>query len=232
MKRSKINAEIRHMEKMAKAHGFELPPFCKWTPEDWKTKGPEYDEIRDNKLGWDITDYGLGKFDELGFSLITIRNGNQKMEKYAKTYAEKLLLVKEGQVAPMHFHWKKMEDIINRGGGNVLITVYHSTEDGELKDTDVTVHCDGREFTVPAGTKVKLMPGESITIPPYLYHDFHVEEGSGDVLLGEVSMCNDDEADNRFYEDMGRFPEIEEDEEPYRLLCGEYPKAAPVIGEG
>lgn len=76
------------------------------------------------------------------------------------------------------------------------------------------------------------MPGESITIPPYLYHDFHVEEGSGDVLLGEVSMCNDDEADNRFYEDMGRFPEIEEDEEPYRLLCGEYPKAAPVIGEG
>lgn len=217
---------------MAKAHGVELPPFCKWTPKEWKNKGPEYDEIRDNKLGWDITDYGLGKFDELGFSLITIRNGNQKMEKYAKTYAEKLLLVKEGQVAPMHFHWKKMEDIINRGGGNVLITVYHSAEDGELKDTDVTVHCDGREFTVPAGTKVKLMPGESITIPPYLYHDFHVEEGSGDVLLGEVSMCNDDEADNRFYEDMGRFPEIEEDEEPYRLLCGEYPKAAPVMGKG
>ena len=100
MKRSKINAEIRHMEEMIKAHGFELPPFCKWTASDWKTKGAEYDEIRDNMLGWDITDYGLGKFDGVGFSLITIRNGNLKMDKYMKTYAEKLLLVKEGQMAP------------------------------------------------------------------------------------------------------------------------------------
>ena len=43
-------------------------------------------------------------------------------------------------MAPMHFHWNKMEDIINRGGGNVLITVYNSTEDGQFADTDVTVH--------------------------------------------------------------------------------------------
>ena len=127
MKRSKINAEIRHMEEMIRAHGFEIPPFCKWSADEWKTKGAEYDEIRDNMLGWDITDYGLGRFDEIGFSLITIRNGNLKMDQYTKTYAEKLLLVKEGQMAPMHFHWKKMEDIINRGGGNVLITVYNST---------------------------------------------------------------------------------------------------------
>ena len=152
MKRSKINAEIRHMEEMIKAHGFEIPPFCKWTAKDWESKGAQYDEIRDNMLGWDITDYGLGKFDEVGFSLITIRNGNLKMDKYTKTYAEKLLLVKEGQMAPMHFHWNKMEDIINRGGGNVLITVYNSTKDGEFADTDVTVNCDGREFTVPMST--------------------------------------------------------------------------------
>ena len=36
-------------------------------------------------------------------------------------------------------------------------------------------------------------------------------------------MCNDDANDNRFYEELGRFPKIEEDEEPYRLLCNEYP---------
>ena len=54
-------------------------------------------------LGWDITDYGLGKFDEVGFSLITLRNGNLKNDKYTKTYAEKLLYIKEGQMAPMHF---------------------------------------------------------------------------------------------------------------------------------
>ena len=78
---------------------------------------------------------------------------------------------------------------------------------------------------VPAGTQVRLTPGESISIYPYMYHDFEVEEGSGPVLLGEVSQCNDDNVDNRFYEKMGRFPKIEEDEAPYRLLCNEYPEA-------
>ena len=84
---------------------------------------------------------------------------------------------------------------------------------------------DGRTYYVPAGTAIRLTPGESITIYPYMYHDFNVEPGTGDVLLGEVSMCNDDNTDNRFYEPIGRFPAIEEDEEPYRLLCNEYPAA-------
>ena len=38
-------------------------------------------------------------------------------------------------------------------------------------------------------------------------------------------MCNDDNTDNRFEEAQGRFPTIEEDEAPYRLLCTEYPPA-------
>ncbi len=134
-------------------------------------------------------------------------------------------MVRDGQYAPMHFHFYKMEDIINRGGGNILITVYNSTEDGEFADTDVRVTKDGRTFYVPAGTAIKLEPGESTTIYQYMYHDFNVEAGTGAVLLGEVSMCNDDNADNRFYEPIGRFPEVEEDVPPYRLLCTEYPKA-------
>lgn len=226
MKRSEINAALKEMELMVQKCGFQLPPFCGFTPEDWKTLGHEYDEIRDNLLGWDITDYGLGRFEQVGFSLITLRNGNvNKPDKYPKTYAEKLLYIKEGQMAPMHFHWSKMEDIINRGGGNVLIRVYNSTESGEFAGTDVTVHCDGRAMTVPAGTQVRLRPGESMTVYQYMYHDFELEPGTGPVLLGEVSMCNDDENDNRFYEPIGRFPTIEEDEPPYRLLCTEYPKA-------
>lgn len=225
MKRSEINQALKKMEQMIQKCGFALPPFCNFTPEEWKEKGHEYDEIRDNMLGWDITDYGLGDFQKVGFSLITLRNGNTHMEKYTKTYAEKLLYLDEGQSATMHFHWTKMEDIINRGGGNVLIRVYNSKEDGSFDDTDVTIHSDGREYTVSAGTQVRLTPGESITVYPYMYHDFEVEKGSGEVLLGEVSMCNDDNTDNRFYEPMGRFPKIEEDEPPYRLLCNEYPPA-------
>ena len=178
-------------------------------------------------LGWDITDYGKGDFDHFGFSLVTIRNGNRAMaEKYPKVYAEKLLYLKEGQYAPNHFHWYKTEDIINRGGGNVLIRVYNSLPDEEIDyQSDVTVHTDGRTYTVHAGTQIRLPPGESIHIQQRLYHDFTVEPGSGPVLLGEVSQCNDDHTDNRFHPPVGRFPSIEEDEPPYRLLCNEYPAA-------
>ena len=227
MKRSEINAALKEMEQMIRDYRFSLPDFCGFTPEDWAHKGHEYDEVRDNMLGWDITDYGLGRFDEVGFSLITLRNGNHAMpERYPKTYAEKLLYIKDGQYSPMHFHWSKMEDIINRGGGNVLIRVYNALPDEEIdRESPVTVHLDGCERVVPAGTQVRLTPGQSISITPYLYHDFEVEKRSGPVLLGEVSQCNDDAHDNRFNPPVGRFPAIEEDELPYRLLCTEYPAA-------
>ena len=227
MKRSEVNRALREMEEMCQKYCCYLPPFCSFTPEQWKTLGHEYNEIRECMLGWDITDYGLGEFDRVGFSLITIRNGNRILSgKYPKVYAEKLLYLKEGQYAPNHFHWYKTEDIINRGGGNVLIRVYNSLPNEEIDlISDVTVYTDGRKDTVPAGTQIRLTPGESIYIPQRLYHDFSVEEGSGAVLLGEVSQCNDDNSDNRFCPPVGRFPEIEEDEPPYRLLCNEYPAA-------
>ena len=227
MKRSKINEALKELEAMCEKHCCYLPPFCHMTPQDWETAGHEYDEVRDCMLGWDITDYGKGDFDKFGFSLITIRNGNRNMaDKYPKVYAEKLLYLKEGQYAPNHFHWFKTEDIINRGGGNCLIRVYNSLPNEEMYyESPVTVHLDGRQVVVPAGTQVRLKPGESIYIPQYLYHDFEVEQGTGAVLLGEVSQCNDDNTDNRFLPPVGRFPAIEEDEPPYRLLCNEYPKA-------
>ena len=227
MKRSQINAALKEMEAMIRSYRISLPDFCGFTPEDWRDKGHEYDEIRDNMLGWDITDYGLGKFDEVGFSLITLRNGNPNRKgRYPKLYAEKLLYLKEGQYAPMHFHWSKMEDIINRAGGGVFVRVYNSNGDESIdRESPVTVHVDGKESVVPAGTQVLLRPGQSITIMPRMYHDFTVESGGGPVLLGEVSQCNDDNIDNRFEPPVGRFPTIEEDEPPYRLLCNEYPAA-------
>lgn len=225
MKRSEINAVIKRFEKLLEEHRFELPPFCKWTPEEWQTKGHEYDEIRDNLLGWDVTDYGMGDFSHLGLALITIRNGNVHNPKYTKTYAEKIIMCDSGQVSPMHFHWHKMEDIINRGGNDIHFTLYNATEDEQLADTPVKIFSDGRCYTVPAGETVVLKPGQSLSLYPYYYHEFVIPEG-GPVLIGEVSMCNDDNTDNRFLNPLGRFPTIEEDEPPYRLLCNEYPKAA------
>lgn len=227
MKRSEINKALKELESMIKEYRYFLPKFCDFTPEEWKTKGHEWDEVRDNMLGWDITDFGQGNFDKVGFSLITIRNGNQKRQKeYPKPYAEKFLYLREGQYALNHFHWYKMEDIINRGGGNLLIRVYNSHADESIDyEGDVTIHVDGEKRVVPAGTQVKLEPGMSLTITQRLYHDFEVEPGTGAVLIGEVSQCNDDNTDNRFNPPAGRFPTIEEDEPPYRLLCNEYPPA-------
>lgn len=225
MKRSEINAAIRAMEALTEKLGFSLPPFCRYAPEQWPGLGPEYDEIRTNRLGWDITDYGSGDFDRTGFALITLRNGHPRDPRYAKPYAEKLLMLKEGQYSPMHFHWNKQEDIINRGGGDLVITLYASDENGELAMAPFTVSLDGVARRLKGGDRVTLTPGESITITPGLYHDFQVEKGSGAVLIGEVSMVNDDANDNRFRDPVGRFPKIEEDEPPYRLLCTEYPAA-------
>ncbi len=227
MKRSEINAALRELEAMCQKYHCYLPPFCHFTPEEWKKKGHGYDEVRDCMLGWDITDYGSGDFAHTGFSLITIRNGNrQKADRYPKVYAEKLLYLREGQYALNHFHWYKTEDIINRGGGNVLIRVYNSLPNEEIDyESDVLVQTDGFRRYVPAGTQICLKPGESIYIRQRMYHDFSVEPGTGPVLLGEVSQCNDDNTDNRFNPPAGRFPAVEEDEPPYRLLCNEYPPA-------
>ena len=124
MKQSEINRALQGIEAAREHDQIKLPPVCDLAPEEGREKGHEYDEIRDNMLGWDITDYGQGDFDKVGFSLITLRNGNLKMQdRYAKTYAEKLIYLKEGQYSPNHFHWNKMEDIINRCGGTLLIRV-------------------------------------------------------------------------------------------------------------
>ncbi|MBI3922642.1 MAG: D-lyxose/D-mannose family sugar isomerase, partial [Armatimonadetes bacterium] len=121
MKRSEINQLLREATEFLGHHWFQLPPFAFWTPAEWQLKGHECDEIRENMLGWDVTDFGQGNFEKVGLLVFTIRNGNATNPRYTKSYAEKLLVVRENQVTPMHFHWSKMEDIINRGGGNLMV---------------------------------------------------------------------------------------------------------------
>ena len=223
MKRSEINRYVREALDFLAEHRFALPEWATWTPAMWADCGNACREIRDNALGWDVTDFGKGDFAREGLTLFTLRNGNPPHDR--KPYCEKIMVVREGQATPMHFHWHKMEDIINRGGNDIHFTLYNATEDEQLADTPVKIFSDGRCYTVPAGETVVLKPGQSLSLYPYYYHEFVIPEG-GPVLIGEVSMCNDDNTDNRFLNPLGRFPTIEEDEPPYRLLCNEYPKAA------
>ena len=223
MKRSQINSIMRAADKFIRQCGFYLPPFAYWTEEDWETMRPQAEEIINNGLGWDITDFGLGNFDEFGLFLFTVRNGAPENweKRQGKLYAEKIMIVESEQITPMHFHWKKMEDIINRGGGNLVIQLYGSQPDETMDlESEITVSTDGVQRTLPAGGTVTLTPGESITLEPYCYHKFWAEGGR--VLVGEVSLVNDDHHDNRFAKPVGRFPEIEEDEPPLYLLVSDY----------
>ena len=222
MKRSEINQYLREFQAELDKISFKLPPFCAIKAEEWADLGHEYDEIRNRMLGWDVTDFGSGDFLKVGLQLVCIRNG-EFGNPDSKTYAEKIMMVRDGQVTPMHFHWNKMEDIINRGGADLLVKVYMADENEELSKEDVPVTMDGITRMVPAGSIVRVKPGESITMQRYLYHSFWADGGVA--IVGEVSMCNDDEHDNRFYEPCGRFAAIEEDEAPTYLLCNEYPKA-------
>jgi D-lyxose ketol-isomerase len=222
VKRSEINHILQAADEFIRSCGFYLPSFAYWTPQEWQQKGPEVSEIVENYLGWDITDFGLGNFYNDGLFLFTIRNGSPAnlARRSGKLYAEKIMAVEDRQMTPLHFHWSKMEDIINRGGGRLLLRLYNATPDEGLDETNpVQVSMDGVRHTLQAGEVVELAPGESITLPPYCYHEFW---GQGRVLIGEVSLVNDDQRDNRFYRPVGRFPTIEEDAAPLYLLVGDY----------
>lgn len=220
MNRSQINRIQSEAKKFMEEMNFRLPVWAYWHPADWPSDKSNITEIIDNQLGWDITDFGSGDFGLRGLFLFTIRNGNPAYD--AKPYAEKIMIVGEGQETPMHYHWSKMEDIINRGGGNLVLELYNSTPEGSLADTEIDVKIDGLLKRFKPGEKVILRPGESICLTQGLYHRFYGQPGKGRVLVGEVSMVNNDSNDNYFLEKVGRFPTIMEDEDPLHLLVSDY----------
>ena len=222
MKRSEINQIMRNAEKFLASRQFVLPEWAAWSVDDWKAHQGQVDYITERMLGWDITDFGSGDFLHRGLFLFTLRNGKYGVDK--QPYAETIMIVQEEQETPMHFHWSKMEDIINRGGGNLVIELYNADKDEQMASTPVHFRIDGIEHVIEPGGRVILHPGQSICMEQYLYHRFYGEKGSGTVMVGEVSQCNDDTSDNRFFEPVGRFPEIDEDEAPLHLLCSDYDK--------
>ncbi|MGR3660583.1 MAG: D-lyxose/D-mannose family sugar isomerase [Paracoccaceae bacterium] len=226
MRRSIVNEIIRESDKFIRSFGYILPPFAYWAPEKLLDQTKNNDPmIRDHMMGWDITDYGQGKFQDLGLFLFTVRNGNQANVKngMGMLYAEKIMIAGENQISPMHRHNLKTEDIINKGGATLTLELFKAAEDGSVdENAAVRVRTDGRIREMAAGDKLKLSPGESVTLEPDTWHAFWGE--SGPVLIGEVSNVNDDRTDNVFWESIGRFSDIEEDEAPLHLLVSDYDK--------
>jgi len=46
------------------------------------------------------------------------------------------------------FHWTKTKDIINRGGGKLIVQLCNTSEEEALAEPDVTVRTDGIARTV------------------------------------------------------------------------------------
>jgi D-lyxose ketol-isomerase len=223
MKRSRINEILREGDAFIRSFGYIMPPFAYWSPQELRERRPA--GIVDARLGWDITDYGLEKFDELGLFLFTVRNGRAEdlTRGTGMLYAEKIMISRKDQLSPMHRHIVKAEDIINRGGGKLVLELFMSNPDGSVDDkAEVSVPTDGVIRKMPAGSLLKLDPGESVTLMPGVWHAFWGE--GGDVLIGEVSTVNDDLTDNIFNQKIGRFSNIEEDEAPLHLLVSDYDK--------
>ncbi|MGV6812665.1 MAG: D-lyxose/D-mannose family sugar isomerase [Brevirhabdus sp.] len=221
MKRSNVNQILREGDAFIRSFGYVMPPFAYLGPEALRAKSDS--AIFANRLGWDITDYGAGKFDEMGLFLFTVRNGDvaDLARGRGMLYAEKIMISRQNQLSPMHRHDLKAEDIINRGGGKLVLELFAPQEDGSIdRVSDVVVPVDGELRTVQAGGLLKLDPGESVTLMPGVWHAFWAEEG--DCLIGEVSTVNDDLTDNIFEMPIGRFAEIEEDEAPLHLLVSDY----------
>ena len=223
MKRSEINSIMAQADDMIRSHGLVLPSFAYWTPAEFKARKDDASALISARCGWDITDYGAGRFDEMGLFLFTLRNGRlaDLQRGGGMCYAEKLLISRQDQLSPMHTHVIKAEDIINRGGADLAIELYGSDAQGGFDpDAGGIVRTDGIDRPYRAGEVLILKPGESVTLMPGDWHAFWGE--GGDVLIGEVSTVNDDLTDNIFREPIGRFSQIEDDVAPRHLLVSDY----------
>jgi len=157
---------------------------------------------------WDVTDFGLGDWRRHGLVLLNLATEPE--------YCEKLMYAQAGMVTPCHCHRVKKEDIICRCG-ELSVRAWPA----------LPADCEGRPFPllvngasrpVAAGEPIRLRAGERVTLPPGVYHEF--VPTSDECILGEVSTANDDQHDNFFLDtNVGRFPEVVEDERPaWRLV--------------
>ncbi len=223
MKRSAINAIMRESEAFMRSFGLILPPFSRWSPGELQARKGEIDGITGVSLGWDITDFGLGDFEKTGLFLFTVRNGRfaDLQRGRGMLYAEKAMIARKDQLTPMHRHLLKAEDIINRGGGTLVVELFGDTEGQCDRSKGTRVATDGIWRDLAPGHKLKLAAGESVTLMPGDWHAFWGE--GADVFVAEVSTVNDDNTDNIFEDPaVTRFSGIDEDEAPLHLLVPDY----------
>lgn len=226
MRRSEINNLLDEGIAFLNSRSVPLPPQAYWSLQDWHENRDNAVELHKRGIGWDLTDFGSGKYGSIGLLCYTLSNGilDSDGQPFDQVYSNKLLIVAEKQITPLHHHRSKTEDIINLGGGSLQIKVFNVSENERLdEESPVKIFRNGMGMTCEPGTTITLQPGERIRLDPVHFHEFWGQPGQGKVLVEEVSSVNDDRTDNIFLGEFGRFPEIIEDERPKYLLCTELP---------
>jgi D-lyxose ketol-isomerase len=217
MKRSFIDARIDRMLRLCEYHGVVLPPFAMWGRADYEANADVASLIAARGLGWNVVEFKPGAFETDGLTLFTLRMGDwRELEtKRGRLYAEKAILCEDGQRAPHHYHVVKTEDVVNRGGARFVVELFKVDRNGAPTTERFRALKDVTVIDLGPGDQVRLEPGESLTLEPYVAHAFWAEGGAA--IAGEVSLANDDRTDNYFVPPLEPFQPIEEDE-PARFV--------------
>jgi len=231
VKRSEINATLLLARDFFEAYRFKLPKWAAWSPVNWDYSGEEMQAIKDCQLGWDVTDFAQGNFSEQGMTSFMLRNGAPSLEpppdhapqEAKRHYSEKIMLVQLHQTLPLLALKHRTQDLINRGGGDLVVQVYLSTTEYELDEKKrVPLQVNGIAYNVKAGGIVRLVSGDGLTLQPATYYKYWAEKAS--CIVGAISTTCDETNDYLFFDpNCQRFPSIEPDESPLHLLHYEYP---------
>lgn len=211
MLRSFIDGAIDDAIAVCRRHGYALPPFAGWSPAEAVRRPDALMAMHAGGLGWNVVEFGSGAFESRGLVVFTSRMGPAAdlQSGGGRLYAEKILVARDGQVTPHHYHAVKTEDIINRGGARFVLELYAVDRQGRPTDQPMRVRKDVEVIDVAPHGRVVLEPGESIVLEPFVAHAFWAEGGT--VLGGEVSLVNDDATDNYFVPALPPMDAIVED---------------------
>jgi D-lyxose ketol-isomerase len=212
MLRSFIDRRVDAMLEFCERCAFRLPPFALWGASEFRADIGSAKRIAEGGLGWNIAEFKPGAFVREGLSLFVLRMGDwRELPKGAgRLYSEKALFAEDGQRTPHHYHVVKTEDIMNRGGARFVIELFKVDRAGRRLDERVRALKDATMIEVAAGGRVRLDPGESLVLEPFVAHSFWAEGGA--TLAGEVSLVNDDASDNYFLPPLSPSAPIEEDQ--------------------
>ena len=211
MKRSFIDSRIDTMLEMCEKHGVRLPPFALWNEAQYRADPAAAQRIAEGTLVWNIVEFKAGAFARDGLSVFTLRMGDWKQlgSGRGRLYGEKALLAENGQRTPHHYHIVKTEDIVNRGGARFVVELFKVDRTGAPTKERFRVLKDVKTLELGPGDQVRLEPGESLTLDPFVAHAFWAEGGA--VVAGEISLANDDRSDNYFLPPPEAPAPVEED---------------------